>query len=169
MDNKPAPESGPQIERRAYASRRNLILVPVDFSNASRAALGCALDLAHGMGAKVLVLHSVQAILDNQREVRGAINDSMRHLAHEMLDNFLATMRESDVCSEGLSDIETRIAHGRPVERVLEVAEELCPRLIVMGSSVIADPSGGSGGSKTLQIIRRTDIPVVVVKAREER
>ncbi len=155
MNTNAGPDSGP-------------ILVPVDFSESAEAALLWAIDAARGFGASIVVLHVVH---DPQNAPGSYVRvDESGNLLHmdeagrEMLDEFMARMRERHGPFDGVT-LEPELVVGLPVTRILEVAEAVGARMIVMGSC------GRSGlrrfllGSKAQRVLQLAHVPVTIVKA----
>lgn len=145
------------------------LLVAVDFSPHSEAALdhGCA--LAACLGATPLVLHVVhdpaempgyyaKQLLKRKRLER--IDD----LAREMLERFIASAAENHRSIAACPQIETELVCGLPGTRIVEVAHDHQVKMIIMGSR------GHNGlkrlmlGSVAAQVVRLSPCPVTVVK-----
>src|ERR1700722_6536039 len=82
-----------------------LILVPIDFSDPSRAALDVATDMAARLGADLLLVHVMPAIEDLPRSVsifkEGKYDESLNEKAEQQLEQLAARTAEKNV-------------HGRP-------------------------------------------------------
>ena len=149
------------------------ILVPVDFSPYSAAALVWAARLGELLDAPLVVLH----VAHDPESAPGYYVRSKRkkHLrriseaAEEMMEEFLKQVAKDNPDCERLKKIESRLVHGLPVTRILQVAEKLGARQIVMGSQ------GRTGlphlllGSKSERVAQLSPIPVTIVKDRDRR
>lgn len=144
------------------------VLVAVDFSPDSEAALVWACRYANLTGARLLVLHVVHDPGEAPGYYRRAEEDALRPMedvAKEMLEEFLQTVRAnySDAAASG--KLETKLVRGIPASRILEAAELEEASLIVMGSR------GRTGlphlllGSKAERIAQMAPMPVTIVKA----
>ena len=152
----------------APAVRR--ILVPVDFSEGSRAALHAALFVAQGLGdARVDVLHVWEAPsyipIDTALATIGTgpprtLEEVARLEAGRDMAALLARLEPSQ---ERLA--QSRIEAGNPVDVILAVAREVPYDLIVMGTH------GRSGfrrlvmGSIAEQVVRRAPCPVLTLRS----
>ena len=72
------------------------------------------------------------------------------------------------VGSSDLGSVTTELVVGVPVRRILEVAERLDARLIVMGSRGRTGLSHLLLGSKAQSVVQLAAIPVTIVKADED-
>lgn len=138
------------------------ILVPVDGSEASRAALRDAVDMAAGAAATVRVLTVVEESgnplafgVDEVEEINRAVDD----------------VAEAIATADGAADVtlRTEVRRGDPVyEVILEYAAEVDADCIVLGRH------GGSAlheaifGSTADRVSRLSDVPVVLVPAPDE-
>ncbi len=144
------------------------ILVPVDFSGHSQAALIQACEFARVMRTSLTVLHVVHdpgempgyyaKLIKKKRSMR------MQDVAAEAFQEFVAaTIDKNSECAV-LKEAELLMVIGLPVSRILEVVTELEPLMVVMGSQ------GRTGlrhlviGSKAAQIVQLCPVPVTIVK-----
>lgn len=144
------------------------VLVPVDFSPYSAAALAWAAEICDCLGASLAVLH----VAHDPESAPGYYLRSKRkkHLrrigeaAAEMMEEFLHQVGEDHPEIDRLQELESMLVHGLPVTRILEVADRLDARMIVMGSQ------GRTGlphlllGSKAQRIAQLSPVPVTIVK-----
>jgi nucleotide-binding universal stress UspA family protein len=144
------------------------ILVPVDFSANSTEALAFALDLSKRVGIKVKVLHVVHdpgyapgyyVVKGRKKQMR-----RMEENASELFDSFLAELGKKKKFTQAISNIDKMIVRGLPVTRILEVADELKPYMLVMGSQGRTGLSRMLLGSKAEQVVRLSTSPVTIVK-----
>ena len=148
------------------------ILVAIDFSVHSEAALLWAAQTAQSFDAPLLVLHVIHdpeaapgyyAHADASGYVRG-----MEEVAKQMLADFMERFRKENPTLAPLADARTELVAGLPATRILEVAENEDARLIVMGSQ------GRTGlrhlllGSKAERVAQLSTRPVTIVKAPAE-
>jgi nucleotide-binding universal stress UspA family protein len=147
---------------------RGRILVPIDFSAHSEAALLLASDLADGLGASLAVLHVVH---DPQnmpgyyaRMASKKTLTRMEDIAGEMLDEFMAKVQKKNPERRALQKAEVLLVTGIPVTRILQVVEKEKASMIVMGSK------GATGlrhlllGSVAEQVLGLAKLPVTIVK-----
>ncbi|MCP3868681.1 MAG: universal stress protein [Gammaproteobacteria bacterium] len=150
-------------------SSNKSILVPVDFSAHSEAALLKACELAECTKQKIIVLHVVHdpgempgyyaKVTKKKMLVR------MEDAAKEMLDEFIEQAAEKHPDIKGLKHLETMLILGLPVTRILQVIEKKQPSMVVMGSQGRTGLSHLLIGSKAEQLVRLCPVPVTIVKA----
>lgn len=154
---KKGPEDGP-------------VLVPVDFSPSSEAALTFAAKVADGLKLPIVVLHVVHdpGEAPGYYSVRGRKKQlrRMEDVAKEMLDAFIEKSEATSGDSRSLQSLTGQLVIGLPVTRILEVAERLNPTMVVMGSQGRTGLSQMLLGSKSEKVVRLCEAPVLIVKAR---
>lgn len=139
------------------------ILCAMDFSAASRQALGFALDLGRQANGTVTVVHVVEWLAEQEPRTSAHFNvaEYRTHLLKDAKDYM-----EELLAGEARTwcEIETVVESGRAYRRLLATAEQQGCDLIVMG----AQGRGGIGlaltGSTTHQVIRSATCPVLVVR-----
>ena len=144
------------------------VLVPIDFSPHSEAALLWAVKAAHCMETELLVLHVVHdpASTPGYYQTKKKGLRRLEEAAQEMLEDFLARMRQKHSGIAAFEDLRAKLVVGLPVTRILEVAEKTCAQLMVVGSQ------GRSGlprfllGSKAERLAQLSPIPITIVKAK---
>lgn len=144
------------------------ILVPVDFSRYSEAALLCAAELSAMLKSPLVVLH----VVHDPGETPGyyTVEDQKKQLhrledvASGMLETFLEEMKKKHPDYPALEHALTELVAGLPVNRILEVAQQCNARMIVMGSQGRTGLSHLMLGSKAEQVVQRSPIPVTIVK-----
>ena len=157
--------------RQGTTAHDGPVLVAVDFTPDSEAALVWACDYAGRLGVPVTVLH----VVHDPGEAPGAYRTSepdrlcpMEDVAAAMMEDFLAKVREKHPELTALQDTEADLVKGIPATRILESAELRNARLIVMGSR------GRTGlphlllGSKAERVAQLSPIPVTIVKAKDK-
>lgn len=138
------------------------ILVPVDGSPPSLAALEHAIALAEDLGARIDVLHV---------EVPDEISDSTSWLSprtHAQLDPAMedATETALDAARELLGDqISTRSEVGDPIRTIVTVANEGNYDLIVIGTHGRVGRLHAMLGSVAEAVLRNAPCPVLIVRA----
>ena len=144
------------------------ILVPIDFSPHSEAALVCAAELAEVLNLPLVALHVVHDLA--QAPGYYAVKGRKKHLARmedvaaEMLDNFMREVRKKYPERQTLKDAQTIQSVGLPVSRILETANKLNARMIIMGSMGRTGISHVLLGSKAEQVVRLAPMPVMIIK-----
>ncbi len=136
------------------------ILVPVDFSSRSEAALDHALTLAQALGASITLLHVAQPPPSMSGIVPGSDDDdrAARDAVQHSLDQLVARAK-----SRGFQQIDARIESGLPIEVILDTAREGGFQMIAMATR------GRTGlrrliiGSVTEGVLRHAACPVVTL------
>jgi len=168
------------------------ILYTTDLSESARFAFAYAASLAEKYGAEITILHVLmedakmesgivgyigedrwKKIKDqNAQEARQALigkkreNIDIRYGLEHFAENMAANLENPP--EKSLTD-EVVIRRGNPVDQIIEVAEQRNPDLIVMGThghGIIADAMMGSTARR---VIRRSKIPVLVIRLPDEK
>jgi len=150
-------------------SSKQILLVPIDFSPYSKAALLKACELANCLKASILVLHVVHDPSElpgyyakvTKKKTMVRIED----VAREMFDEYMAKLLKSNPQLKCLAKAETRLVTGLPVTRILEVAEQINANMIIMGSQGRTGLDHIMLGSEAEQVVHLSPIPVTIVKA----
>ena len=147
----------------------NHIVVPLDGSKLSEAALGYATALASRMNAKVVLLHAVSTpygeIFDDAPDSIEAAT-AMRREATVSGDSYISGVAER-VSTEGV-ECDTHLGYGAPAAAILNYIEQHSPDLVAMSTH------GRSGlrrmvvGSVTTAILPRAETPVLIVHPDED-
>lgn len=149
------------------------ILVPLDFSVHSEAALEFAADMAECLQSPIVALHVVHDPGDapGYYRVKGRKKqlNRLEDVASDMLDDFMAKMAKRNSKRRVLKQARKRLVIGLPATRILEVAEQLKPRMVVMGSRGRTGLSRFLLGSKAEQLLRICPYPVTIVKVSEKK
>lgn len=148
--------------------RAGPVLVAVDFTADSEAALLWACRYAEETGSAVKVLHVVHDPGDAPGYYRTDGEDLLRPMeetAAEMLESFLDQLRAQHPDLSSLQGAESALTKGIPPSRILEAAARDDARLVVMGSR------GRTGlphlllGSNAERVVQLSPVPVTIVKA----
>lgn len=162
-----APEDQPPSAVTIKKGNRP-ILVPVDFSAHSRAALEHAALLSQCLRAPIAVLHVVHDPGDapGYYQVKGRKKQLRRleDVAEEMLDGFMDKAAKRHPHSDAVKHAERLLVTGLPVNRILEVAKKLKPSVVVMGSAGRTGLSRMLLGSKAEQVVRMCPYTITIVK-----
>ncbi len=144
------------------------ILVPIDFSVHAETALLCATELAEKLESKLVILHVVHdpgnAPGYYSVKGRGKQLRRMEDVAAEMLEEFFRKMQKKHPGLTALEHATTMLVVGLPVNRILESADKIHARMIVMGSQGRTGLAHALLGSKAEQVVRLAPIPVMIVK-----
>lgn len=144
------------------------ILVPVDFSAHSKAALLKACELAGCTNDPVLVLHVIHDPAD-MPGYYGQVTKKKKllrieDLARESFDDFMQTVIKENPDVKLLKKAERMLVVGLPVNRILEVAKKRDASMVVMGSQGRTGIQHLMLGSKAEQVTRLCQAPVLIVK-----
>ena len=149
------------------------ILVPVDFSSNSEAALLDAAELAEKLGSDLVILHIVHDLNEapGYYSVKGQGKQMrrMEDVASEMLDDFFRKMKKQHSNLAALQKATTMLVVGLPVNRILESADKIKARMIVMGSQGRTGLARAMLGSKAEQVVRLASLPVMIIKTKKEQ
>lgn len=136
------------------------VLVPVDFSDASRVALLHGRDIAQTFGAKIHLLHVVEEVVYPSAY---GVNPPLQSM-DKLLSRLESTLGEMARVNLGSENVTVRAIHGYAPLSILEYAEGHDVDLIVIATH------GRSGfdrfllGSVAERVLRRASKPVFVVK-----
>jgi len=147
------------------------ILVPVDFSPCSTAALLEAARLAECTGQRLLVLH----VIHDPAEMPGYYGKltkkkklmRIEDLAREAFDDFLRQVREAHPGLSPLVSCDELLVVGLPQTRILEIIRHSGATMVVMGSQGRTGLDHLMLGSKAEQVVRLSPVPVLIVKTAE--
>jgi nucleotide-binding universal stress UspA family protein len=146
--------------RRKAAGR--IILVPVDFSDHSAAALVHAAKLAEILPAALIALH----VVHDPGEMPGYYSKLIKKKRFERIQDIAAEAFAEFMSQQTLPDDAGQLmVIGLPVTRILEVVEALDPVMVVMGSQGRMEHL--IIGSKAAQVIQLCPVPVTIVKHRK--
>jgi universal stress protein A len=143
------------------------IVVPTDFSDCAPGVVRQAAQLASKVGARVVVMHAVEApaglggsvlIQPSDSEPPIEVVEHLRRGAAERMPKLLAVAQ-----AEGVA-VGDAVVHGKPVDAILEAAELLEADLIVMGTHGRRGLNRALLGSVAESVLRRADVPVMTVR-----
>jgi len=139
-------------------SARDVILVPIDFEEASLKALELAKELGPRLGCEVLLVHVYQLPVYTYPGLEPGI-----------LPGFHAEVTAA--AKRALSDLATRsgglrsmLREGDPATEILAAAEELAPRMVIMGTHGRRGLTHLLLGSVAEKVVRRSTVPVLTVR-----
>ncbi len=164
------------IARFAEAARSKaegrIVLVAVDFSEHSAAALVHAAKMADLIPAALIALHVVHDPGDMpgyySKLVKKKHLERIPEMAAEAFLEFVSDVASSNPELSLLKEVDQLMVEGLPVSRILEVVQELDPVMVVMGKQGRTALEHLIVGSKAAQIIQLCPVPVTIVKGQEE-
>ena len=139
------------------------IVCPVDFSDASLAALRHALKLAEESGAEITLLHVLEWLVEDEPGARIAgfdVPEFRRYLEKDAREKLARAVpaEARDWCRP-----REEVVGGRPWREVLRVAEQRQADLVVMGVRGRHPVDIALFGSTTYHVVRGARCPVLVV------
>jgi nucleotide-binding universal stress UspA family protein len=132
------------------------ILVGFDGRDGARTALGEATALAKDLGAPLVVVfaYHVSPLGGEVQDLHDALIERGRAVTAEAI----AAAAEQGV------DARAELVHGDPAPALVELAERLGARLIVVGSTGESPLKGALVGSTPHKLIQLSPVPVLVVR-----
>jgi len=150
------------------SSTTNPILVAIDFSEDSKAALIWACKLAENSGSPLVLLHVVHDLASSPGFYQTKKSDHMQpmqEVAESMMDEFLLALRSEHPELHALETADLQFVPGLPPSRIVEVAGLLKASLIAIGSRGITCLPHKLLGADAERVVELSFIPVVVVKS----
>jgi nucleotide-binding universal stress UspA family protein len=141
---------------------RGVVLVPIDFEDASRRALDLAKGIAPCLGAEVVLLHAYQVLVQVVPSLSPAEIPPLPGVHLEVEEAARRALNELADAHGGLRSI---LMEGDPASAILAEAERLRPRMVVMGTHGRAGLERVVLGSVAEKVVRRCVVPVTVVRA----
>jgi nucleotide-binding universal stress UspA family protein len=138
------------------------VLVADDMLDDSQAALDQAVELAKIARAKLTIV-TVVSVVSPSFGVPVPIGDSFAALLESAAKRLEAVKQR--LLTEGVTEVETALLEGNPVDRVVEFAEKHRPDIIVVGSRGLSTAGRFLLGSVSDGILHHVHCSVLVVKA----
>ncbi len=139
----------------------------MDFSAHSEEALRFAAGLAARLDAPLLILH----VIHDPGESPGYYPQKdpehphrIADVAADMMTEFIERIAMEHPTLENIPRAQTLLVSGLPVTRILEVAEQCSPQMVIMGSQGRTGLAHLLLGSKAEQVVRLCPFPVTIVK-----
>ena len=156
------PRSSHVAAFRPPLFRLNKILVPVDFSDLSKKALGYAVQFAEHKGGRIVLLHVVEPRPRRERQPKVDQRDGSRL---DEAERKLLELGEHELGSVLTYDI--RVQTGKPYREIVNAAKALSVDLIVMATRGSTGVRRALEGSTAERIVRHAPCPVLVVREPE--
>ena len=143
------------------ATRISRILVPVDGSAASHAALETALALAATLGARITILEVIEEFgpLPGHYDAAPASVDRVKWVSAQRFDELVPSLIGTEVAWH------RRVEEGYPAETICNVAEDEEADLIVMGNRGLGAFGRFLLGSVSDRVVHHAPCSVMVVRA----
>jgi len=155
MADRSADSTGDPSEARISS-----ILVPTDFSEASKAAVDFAVGLAKQLGARVIFCHSLERF-DMPSPMVPLCDEGYPYLcdrATAKLNGWVSRARQHAV------EAAAELLEGIPFVQIIDAADRIQPGLIVMGTYGRTGLAHVLVGSQAEQVMRKAPGPVLTVK-----
>lgn len=157
------------------------ILYATDLSENAKYAFGYAASFSNRFDAAITVFHVIEELNpqitfqmmdllgdEKWREIQGARKLEAGELIRRRLEDFCKKEGEQDIaCSFLVKEI--KIAMGHPVEEIIEEAHHGGYDLVVMGTHGHGILAGAMMGSTAMRVLRRSRIPVTVVRLESKK
>jgi nucleotide-binding universal stress UspA family protein len=155
-----------QIEKKSAAAPLQRIVVPLDGSELAEKALPCAVELAKKMNLEVILLRvylmpGVAYPTGGHAPDWKLLDHEARQRASEYLQGKMRQLR-----NEGLERVSFKVLEGSAAEKIIDVARENPDSLIAMSTHGASGVGRWLLGSITERVIRHSDAPVLVVRAK---
>jgi nucleotide-binding universal stress UspA family protein len=142
-----------------------LILAPIDFSDASRAALDVAVDMASRFGAELLLVYVVPAIPDLPKDVsifkEGEYDKSLENKDAQRLKELAATVANKNV------KVRTELGTGDDVGmELVRIAENDHVDMIIIATHGMTGWREFAFGTVAEKVVKQADCPVLVLRAK---
>ncbi|WP_435155043.1 universal stress protein [Haladaptatus sp. DFWS20] len=138
------------------------ILIPIDGSKAAKNAIPHALDLAEKYEANLYTVSVVDTSDAETDDAQEAMFDEFEAQSQEMVEDVIRRAEEM-----GIETTAGSIAEGKPHRAILDYATARNIDLIVMGTHGRKGILYPLRRSVTEKVVRRTTVPVVCVRLRE--
>jgi len=133
------------------------ILVPIDFGQASQAALDLAVSLATSAEAKLTLFHAYTIPMPIYSEAAWAPADALERESRKALDEALAKTKKVYQRAEAV------LVCGEPAQEIVAAAAKGGADLIVMGTHGRKGLSRVLLGSVAEKVVRLSPVPVLTV------
>ena len=139
----------------------NKILLATAFDSQSLVAFEYAIYFSKLTNAEIVILHVVDkgdflARFFSNEEIEAKAKAKAQEMLEEMI---LKNKTQLD------APVTTRIEFGKPYQKILEVAQEIKPRLIMMGKTESATLGKSLLGSNTLHVTCEAIFPILTVRS----
>ena len=143
------------------------VLCPLDFSNESIRALDYALSLAQESGARIILLHAVETLLDDVDPLY-VPNVNVPEYLHDAEQKAMSRLKAAvpDEARVWADPVE-RVVRGRAYRQILTIADQENAGLIVMGVRGKGALNRLLFGSTTEHVIREARCPVLTLHSED--
>jgi nucleotide-binding universal stress UspA family protein len=136
------------------------IVLGYDGSACAERALDAALDLGAALGEPIFVAYAAEPPFRSVGEEFGEHRRALEELGGAATEEAVKRARQRGV------DAEAVLLAQRPVDALIQLADERGARMIVVGASGEGPIAGAILGSVPYKLLHRSHVPVLVVPAR---
>jgi len=136
-------------------------LVPVDGSEYSNKALNVAVDLARDLGAELVILNVVD--LARVAMMSGGQAQLIPGCLEELKSEGRRIVGDARALVGSRARASVRVTDGAPVNQIEQIAAEILPAFIVIGTHGRSGFNRAVMGSVAEGVARRAPVPVIVV------
>jgi len=140
------------------------ICCPIDFSDASRAAMEVAADLARRFGAGLVLLHAYPIPGYTFPDGSVVASPKMMQEIAEQAERHLEEWRRDAEAIAGAGGVTTEKAVGEPAAEILSYAKDNAMDLLVLGTHGRTGLEHALMGSIAERVVRRAHCPVLTVR-----
>jgi len=138
---------------------RPSILCPIDYSDASAAALRYAAAIAEHFFTRLIVVSVEDPLLTTAMDLRAGVKWT-REVSEKEIAEFVANVFGDGSPTMAMCEYEAAV--GKPAVEILRVARERSCELIVISSHGLTGARKLFFGSTTERVLRETSVPVLV-------
>jgi|SRR6185312_2710178 len=143
----------------------NQILIPMDFSDQALIALDQSYNLAHFYNAELTLVY----VLEESGPLSKIFSKSFDEAAiKKEIEEKLHTLAQETEKNKKIK-VNTIVAKGSVYEKILEMADMLNAKMIIMGSQGTVGMKKKFIGSNALRVVREAKCPVVTIKGKHHR
>jgi nucleotide-binding universal stress UspA family protein len=144
------------------------LLIPLDGSPQAEAALPYALSLAEHYGAQLTLLQVVAPSVEAEMQaelpgIEAQVIDRERRIAAGYL-----RQKETELAARGLRVAAVTLSHPSIPDAILAAVADVGAEAVVMSTHGLTGLSRLVLGSVAEQVVRRANVPVVLIRSRKE-
>lgn len=138
------------------------ILVPVDFAEKSMVKIEQAIYTAKKIDAEVTLIHvvetySLNSSIAKEKYEQAGRDQAIEKVVDEKLDEIISKIKDKTIV------VHKKIAFGKIYQAIIDVADEINARLIIMGSTSTSR-FGTILGTNTARVVRAAKCPVITMR-----
>ena len=147
------------------------VVIAIDFSDDSKAALEWGMEEAAFRNAPATILHVIHDPADapgyyHKKNIMVPLTEAAEQIFDEFIDDCSAEIPALKTMDD--RSVRRKLVEGVPVRRILEFAETCNAQMIVMGSRGQAGFKHLLTGSKAEQVAQLAPVPVMIVKVKAQ-